>query len=474
MARFVNLEAEDDGGDAQDPSSSGHSTAQNLHGAAPPPAEACPTAAESMTPTVCNAVTRAFQCYPIVVGVVSHIDLTTLDSLARASRLIHYGLVQYRSALIASTLRCSNENVPFDTEETLRYRAARANFGGDTYMDASRYAADAGKASLCARDMVGECRRCAAVICRNCAIKPPASSTLRERHRRLCAPCTKAPLEKVACPSLDMSLPRSNDMMQHSLCDCEKGGVWLCQPCGRTIRSADHDYIRIWRWRNHYGEVLGCLGTGIGDADRGVICGREEHCLAAREREQEIDCDAEDARSSRTPSDHHPTTPPSVGSAYHGQHFGGSYFPVVASSSSSSSSPAGGSIEAMVEEEAAAAAAARARTPSPLLLGPGYERHEIEGIGGIVKRKLVRMVRVGKCVPEWEEERSSSRVLGREARGEARSWCGWCWRVVPGRDDLLLPKDKMRALPLRPMQTATAAKTQSRPLLAPMAVPARS
>lgn len=102
-------------------------------------------------------------------------------------------------------------------------------------------------------------------------------------------------------------------------------------------------------------------------------------------------------------------------------------------------------------EEAAAAAAREQRTPSPLLLGPGYARHEIEGIGGVVKRKLVRMVRVGKCVPEWEEERKSSRVLGREARGESRSWCGWCWRVVPGRDDLKAKDTVTHTLPLRPM-----------------------
>lgn len=41
-----------------------------------------------------------------------------------------------------------------------------------------------------------------------------------------------------------MSLPMSADMMQRSLCNCDKGGVWLCQPCGRTIRNADHDYLR--------------------------------------------------------------------------------------------------------------------------------------------------------------------------------------------------------------------------------------
>ncbi|XWX01657.1 hypothetical protein V2A60_009685 [Cordyceps javanica] len=475
MARFVNLELDDDGGggDVQDPSST------RRHSLGPPPA--APTL-ESTIPTVCNAVTRAFQCYPIVVGVVSHVDLTTLDSLARASRMIHHGLLQYRAALVAATLRCSNDGLPVDADAALRYRAARA----DTYMDAARHAAGAGKTGRCARDM-------------NCAIKPPATSTLRERHRRLCAPCAKAPLEQVACPGLDVTLPRSADTMRRSVCDCETGGVWLCQPCGRTIRNADHDYLRIWRWRNHYGEVLGCLGTGIGDADRGVICGREERCLAAREREQEIDCDAEDARSSRTPSTssehphhhHHPITPPGGNNSHHHQ---ASYFPAVASvPSSSSASTDPNSIESLMEEEAAAAA--RERTPSPLLLlGPGYERHEIEGIGGVVKRKLVRMVRVGRCVPEWEEERASSRVLGREARGEARSWCGWCWRVVPARredDDLLrlrqqqLTRDDTAAaaaaaavsLSLRPVittATAAAGSASSLSLAAPMGVGVRA
>lgn len=75
------------------------------------------------------------------------------------------------------------------------------------------------------------------------------------------------------------------------------------------------------------------------------------------------------------------------------------------------------------------------RTPSPQLRS-GYQRHEIEGIGGVVKRKLVRMVRVGACVPEWEDEHGvGKRALVREMNGDMRSWCGWCWRVIPGKDD---------------------------------------
>lgn len=66
---------------------------------------------------------------------------------------------------------------------------------------------------------------------------------------------------------------------------------------------------------------------------------------------------------------------------------------------------------------------------------PGYARHEIEGIGGVVKKKLVRMVKVGACVDEYEGERSRERYMEMEMDGKVRSWCGWCWRAVPGVND---------------------------------------
>ncbi|KAL8763072.1 MAG: hypothetical protein Q9184_001032 [Pyrenodesmia sp. 2 TL-2023] len=66
----------------------------------------------------------------------------------------------------------------------------------------------------------------------------------------------------------------------------------------------------------------------------------------------------------------------------------------------------------------------------------GYWQQEIEGIGGVVKKKVRKRIRVGKTVKEWEDERDGKEdVLGRESRGEARSWCGWCGRVVWGEKD---------------------------------------
>ncbi|KAF6832534.1 hypothetical protein CPLU01_06076 [Colletotrichum plurivorum] len=339
------------------------------------------------TPTFQSPATEALGCYPIVMAIAENIDLNTLDSLARTSRLVRYGLLQYRNALMSGTLHCSNEDAPVDPESTFRFRARAGNW---YYMEDGRNYN--GKSGSCARDLVAECRRCRTVVCRNCAIKPPASVALRGRHRRLCKACTKVPIATLVSSALDPGTSLLDDAVQREICKCESDGVWLCQPCGRSMRGADNDYQRIWKWRAHYGEVLGGLGTGIGEGDRGVICGREHACAGAKERENETDCDAEDAASSSS----------SLWTATDELHLNRPRYE---------------------------------RTPSPQL-GPGYERHEIEGIGGVVKTKLVRMVKVGACVPEWDDEKSHHNILSREVKGLRRNWCGWCWRVIPGKDDL--------------------------------------
>ncbi|KAH7148413.1 hypothetical protein EDB81DRAFT_462614 [Dactylonectria macrodidyma] len=352
-----------------------------------------PIATMDNKPAFSSAATDALGCYPIIISIASSIDLNTLDALSRTSRLIHHGLLQYRSILLSSTLRCSNEAVEVDPAETFRYRARAGNW---FYMEDGRNYS--GKSGDCARDMVGECRRCSEVVCRNCAIKPPAPVALRERHRRLCKSCVHAPIATLSKPPLDTSLPVTSEAVQRVVCQCEDEGVWLCQPCGRSIRGADHEYQRIWRWRNQYGEI----GTGIGEGDRGVICGREADCCGAKEREQQLDCDAEDARDGNVIQA--PAPAPTTAAP----------------------------VDVLIDS----LRLAHERTPSPQL-GPGYNRHEIEGIGGIVKRKRVRMVRVGACVPEWDDERGiGNKILGREIRGARRSWCGWCWRVIPGDKDL--------------------------------------
>ncbi|KAI0134558.1 hypothetical protein BJ170DRAFT_204807 [Xylariales sp. AK1849] len=359
-----------------------------------------------------NAMTEALGCYPVAMAIASSLDLNALDNLSRTCRQLHEALLQYRSPLVTHTLHCVNEDVALDPEDTLRYRARAGNL---YYMEELGRASGTnynGKSGQCARDMVAECRRCNTVVCRNCAIKPPASIVLRDRHRRLCIPCSKAPLGTLAKPALLASTPVDADVMKRAICTCQSEGVWLCQPCGRSIRGADHDYQSIWRWRNQYGEVLGGLGTGIGDGDRGVICGRDSECCAAKEREHETDCDADDAREFglELPS----TSIPGI--------------PWASTVNLDSLDPATPSPSISPTNSR--------RTPSPTQLGPGYARHEIEGIGGVVKTKRLSMVRVGNCVPEWEDEKNKGEILGREVSGRTRSWCGWCWRVIPGEKDL--------------------------------------
>lgn len=202
---------------------------------------------------------------------------------------------------------------------------------------------------------------------------------------------------------------------------------------------------RIWKWRTQYGELLGGLGTGIGEGDRGVPCGRESACCGSIEREQETDCDAEDARlsisrnnssssgiSSLTGGGYYGSASHSPPSQHH-QHQQQNAGSWVLSSTLSTTPPYSD-------------AGSNSRTPSPQLR-PGYARHEVEGIGGVVKTVGVRVVKVGACVPEWEDEKHRGLILGREVSGRARSWCGWCWRVIPGKKDLEMNKHGLATSP---------------------------
>lgn len=160
------------------------------------------------------------------------------------------------------------------------------------------------------------------------------------------------------------------------------------------MRGADTTYIRGWTWRTRYSTYLGGLGTGIGEGNEGVECGRGASCLAAKEVEKEIDCDAEELAALKRDFD-------TVGQDEGGEGGGGG---------------GGGQARSWA--------------------GTSYFLQEIEGIGGVVKKKVKKRVRVGATVKEHEDERDHGDYLGREQKGEARSWCSWCQRVVPGKEDV--------------------------------------
>jgi hypothetical protein len=377
----------------------------------------------------------------VVRSLSHHLDLNDLHSLSRTCRQFRANLLQYHHQLLKQSLCCTNDSQPL-LADVLQQSANNTMTAADiaVVFEALDFEFETvhvdrkiltGKIGKCARDLVGACRRCGVVVCRNCAAKPPSNSLLRGRHRRLCAGCKEAPLWMHTVPAgilmpqhpmlreregatsssssarsfgtsssvCSTTTPAGNwrhtlteaepppaftsPAFENSPCTCATRGVYLCQPCGQLLRSADTTYQRVWTWRSRYSTHIGGLGTGMGEGDQGQKCGRGEECLDAVEGELEIDC------SERT------TPLPSPGST------------TTCLDSDQKS-----------EERSA-----------------GYLRQEVEGIGGVVMKKVKKRIRVGATVWEHDDERSSGKYLDGEVSGQERSWCGWCGRVVKGQRD---------------------------------------
>ncbi|KAK6437313.1 hypothetical protein LTR95_006489 [Oleoguttula sp. CCFEE 5521] len=198
----------------------------------------------------------------------------------------------------------------------------------------------------------------------------------------------KAPISKLVSARSRQEIADLTDdggvelISQRDPCTCASS-VWLCQPCGLSMRTFDTTYTRGWAWRTRY-SACGGIGAGIGEGVEGVECGRDRDCLAAHELYKELECDADELAA----------------------------------------------IEAEMSQ---------AELEGRLWLGSSYTTQEIVGIGGRVKRKVKKRVMVGDVVKEYEDERSSNTYLQREQNGANRSWCSWCDRVVLGKKDLERP-----------------------------------
>ena len=325
----------------------------------------------------------------VVEELAKSLDLNTLYHLSSTCRLFRANLLQYRKQLISSALRCVNDGRQRAIELVSMpdHRQAQQPYAFHN----ARRTMTSGKVGPCARDLVGECRRCGVmVVCRNCSMKPPSAATHSNRLRRLCPTCSRAPLSELLAPQIPSLIEQAFTYKAfiREPCSCTEA-FFLCRPCGRYAANADTDYNRIWIWRTRYSTYLGGLGTGIGEGNEGVKCARGENCIDSRNIEVEMDCDG---------------TPDEVDSRPGSQ-------PSGAKSTLTH--------EAIGEMEK-----------------PGYFRQEMEGIGGVVRGKYKKMVRVGRTVEEYEDERDSGEYLGREAHRKHRSWCGWCDRVVPGKHDM--------------------------------------
>ncbi|KAK4991769.1 hypothetical protein LTR50_001586 [Elasticomyces elasticus] len=227
------------------------------------------------------------------------------------------------------------------------------------------------------------------IVRQNCTMKPPPQTSLAGRHRRLCRVCVKAPLttltttDQTEVPDGYANAerpdnPGSTDMddlgcnsftypaFSRDACTCAEH-PWICSPCGATLRSADTTYARGWTWRTRYSTYLGGIGTGIGEGNEGVECGRGARCLAARTVEKEIACDAEELAEMRREL-----------------------------------------LKIGVSED----------DDHRMWVGTSYLMQEIEGLGGVMKKKVRKRVEVGMVVKEHEDEREHGNYLEREQKGK--------------------------------------------------------
>jgi hypothetical protein len=120
--------------------------------------------------------------------------------------------------------------------------------------------------------------------------------------------------------------------------------------------------------------------VGVAEGNKGVECGRRSACLAARLVEQETDCNASDLQE--------------------------------------------------MDKEATGRS----------WEGGGFVAQEVEGVGGIVKMKVKKLVLVGAEVDGLDDDVGDDDSYCKKAekrlqKGE-RSWCSWCERVVPGANDV--------------------------------------
>ncbi|EFQ97928.1 hypothetical protein MGYG_00965 [Nannizzia gypsea CBS 118893] len=329
-------------------------------------------------------ISMALSCYPIVTMLARSVDLTTLHSLSMTCRQVHSTLLIFRNQLVKETLRCRNEIIDSIIGQSC---SGPSNIEWGALPTSRNGSLTWGKAGRCARDMVDKCQRCDEYVCRNCTVKPPSLANLKNRLRRICRVCIEAPLsdhkDGLSAIGLTSGL---------HICACDTNS-WYCRPCGQHLRCEDVTYQRVWSWRSRYNEVLGGGDhwVGFGDCGQGVQCGLEQRCLAAEYIEVEVDCEAGDWVSEFSRSDNSNDS-----SIEHPRH-----------SSSFSHS------DGRDDEE------------------PGYLRQEIEGIGGVVKQKVKKRVRVGASVEERDDDRETATYLKQETSGAVRSRCGWCSGIVP-------------------------------------------
>jgi hypothetical protein len=102
--------------------------------------------------------------HSIVSQLACMLDLNTLHDLSRTCRQFRANLFQYRTMLKTLTLCCENESP--DPTGTL-VEGGQGLTAAQLYSQPKRSGRfTSGKIGPCARDMVGECRKCSMLVCR--------------------------------------------------------------------------------------------------------------------------------------------------------------------------------------------------------------------------------------------------------------------------------------------------------------------
>jgi hypothetical protein len=102
--------------------------------------------------------------HSIVSQLACMLDLNTLHDLSRTCRQFRANLFQYRTMLKTLTLCCENESP--DPPGTLT-EEGQGLTAAQLYNQPKRSGRfTSGKIGPCARDMVGECRKCSKIVCR--------------------------------------------------------------------------------------------------------------------------------------------------------------------------------------------------------------------------------------------------------------------------------------------------------------------
>lgn len=235
-------------------------------------------------------------------------------------------------------------------------------------------------------------------------------------------------------------------------------------------------YKRGWLWRKRYSDYLGGQKSGIGEGSEGVHCGREMYCLDAKEVEHVIEWNdrsrgsnnsgtasggSEDtalngnANANANAIDNHTSIMNGPAVAGESSVTTSDYIEVGGTGNTGTGSTSddisnsnniidhhhhhhhnhhhtNNSNNTITNIITSIDATPR---PRPRHKEPSYLAREVEGIGGVVRRTTSHRERIGAIVPEYEGERATGRYLEAEREGVVRSWCSWCFRVVPGIDE---------------------------------------